>query len=136
MGAQEKRYGKITALQGALREADIAIRQYERHCETVNMSKSNRQLFLDNIDEIYANDCLWLSFRVALGEVECRLWDERLFRRLDREKQRLVAAVNSGELLLPDDFYSKMAAGLKSARKPNESHVKSGKSTPLTVAEK
>lgn len=93
------------------------------------MSKSHRHIFLENIDEIYENDGLWLSFRKALGKVDSRLWDERLFRRLDREKLRLVASIKSGALVLPKEFYDKIALELKGKRKPNESHIKNGKSS-------
>lgn len=93
------------------------------------MPKSYRQRFLDNIDEIYENDGLWLAFRVALGMVETRLWDERIFRRLEREKQRLCAAIKSGTVVLPKEFYAEMAAQLKKERTVNKSHVKSGKSS-------
>lgn len=91
------------------------------------MPKSNRQIFFENIDEIYENDNLWLSFRKALGEIESRFWDERLFRRLNREKQRLVAAIKTKAVILPEEFYGKITAELKCARKPNESRIKTQK---------
>jgi len=93
------------------------------------MPKSHKQSFLDNIDGIYENDSLWLAFRTALGMVETRLWDERIFRRLEREKQRLCEAIKSGAVVLPKELYAEMAAQLKQERKANSSHVKSGKSS-------
>ena len=93
------------------------------------MAKSAETLFLDNLELVYENDALWLEFRRAVGScMETRLWDERLFRRLERERIRLVSAIKSGEVVLPQKLYRLMAEKLKEKPVPNESHVKERKS--------
>ena len=93
------------------------------------MAKSAEKLFLDNLELVYENDALWLEFRRAVGScMETRLWDERLFRRLERERLRLVSAIKSGEIVLPQTLYERMAEKLKETPVPNESHVKERKS--------
>ncbi|MDO4953341.1 MAG: hypothetical protein Q4E34_05910 [Synergistaceae bacterium] len=93
------------------------------------MAKSAKTLFLDNLELVYENDALWLEFRRAVGScMETRLWDERLFRRLERERLRLRDAVVKGEVVLPQKLYRLMSEKLKETPVPNESRVKEGKS--------
>ncbi len=93
------------------------------------MAKSAKTLFLENTGLIYANDALWLEFRRAIGScMETRLWDERLFRRLERERIRLVSAIKSGEIVLPQTLYERMAKKLNEKIVPNDSHVRKTKS--------
>lgn len=90
----------------------------------------SKKLFLKNIDLIYENDGLWLAFREAIGRyMETRLWDERLFRRLQRDKVRLVKAIENKEVVLPPELYRKLARKLKNGVAPNKSHIKEKKST-------
>ena len=92
------------------------------------MAKSAETLFLDNLELVYENDALWLEFRRAVGScMETRLWDERLFRRLERERIRLVSAIKSGEIVLPQKLYRLMAEKLKETPVPNESRVRKTK---------
>ncbi|MBQ0055908.1 MAG: hypothetical protein KBS54_07200 [Synergistaceae bacterium] len=92
------------------------------------MAKSAETLFLDNLELVYENDALWLEFRRAIGScMETRLWDERLFRRLERERLRLVSAIKSGEVVLPQKLYRLMAEKLKETPVPNESRVRKTK---------
>ena len=93
------------------------------------MAKSAKTLFLDNLELVYENDALWFEFRRAVGScMETRLWDERLFRRLERERIRLVSAIKNDEIELPQKLYRLMAEKLKETPVPNESHVKERKS--------
>ena len=93
------------------------------------MAKSAKTLFLENTELIYQNDALWLEFRRAVGScMETRLWDERLFRRLERERVRLISAIESGEIKLPQTLYKRMAEKLKEEIIPNVSHVRETKS--------
>ncbi len=92
------------------------------------MAKSAETLFLDNLELVYENDALWLEFRRAIGScMETRLWDERLFRRLERERIRLVSAIKNDEIELPQKLYRLMAEKLKEKPVPNESRVKKTK---------
>lgn len=92
------------------------------------MAKSAETLFLDNLELVYENDALWLEFRRAIGScMETRLWDERLFRRLERERLRLVSAIKSGEVVLSQKLYRLMAEKLKETPVPNESRVRKTK---------
>ena len=93
------------------------------------MAKSAKTLFLDNLELVYENDALWFEFRRAVGScMETRLWDERLFRRLERERICLVSAIKRGEVVLPQTLYVRMAEKLNEKIVPNDSRVRETKS--------
>ncbi len=105
------------------------IQNSRKNGNTINLAKNAKTRFLENSELIYNNDALWLEFRRAIGScMETRLWDERLFRRLERERARLIAAIKSGEIKLPQTLYKHMAAKLDEKIIPNVSHVRKTKS--------